>query len=228
MLLSADYSQIELRIFAHLAREEVMIEAFNRGDDIHTYTASLIYGVPVAEVTEKMRYRAKAVNFGIIYGQQAYGLSNQLDISVSEAESFLQKYYSRYPAVKQYTENTVAQAEETGYVTTLFNRRREIPQLKSSSSTARQNGRRIAINSPIQGSAADIIKVAMINIDRRMRESNLLSKMIIQIHDELIFELPENELKTLRDTVVKEMESVIKLSVPLKVDTKAGKTWADI
>ncbi len=228
LLLSADYSQIELRIFAHLAREEAMMQAFKRGEDIHAYTASLMYGVPVSEVSAEMRYRAKAVNFGIIYGQQAYGLSLQLNISVSEAGSFLRQYYARYPAVKRYMYETVALAEESGFVTTLFNRRREIPQLKSSSSTARQNGRRMAINTPVQGSAADIIKVAMINIDRRLREMDLKSKMIIQIHDELVFELPQEELERLRAIVVEEMESVKKLTVPLKVDMKVGRNWAEI
>ena len=228
VLLSADYSQIELRIFAHLAREEAMIEAFNRGEDIHAYTASLVFGVPVSEVTPEMRYRAKAVNFGIIYGQQAYGLSNQLNISVSEAESFLQQYYARYPAVKRYMEETVAEAEQSGFVTTLFHRRREIPQLKSSSQTSRQNGRRMAINTPIQGSAADIMKVAMINVDRRLRDMGLRTRMIIQIHDELVFELPQTEVSTLREMVVREMESLVELSVPLKVGTKVGNTWAEI
>lgn len=228
LLLSADYSQIELRIFAHLAREEAMIEAFRRGQDIHAYTASLIYGVPVWEVSDEMRYRAKAVNFGIIYGQQAFGLSAQLNISVSEAESFLRQYYARYPAVKKYMDQTVARAEQTGFVTTLFSRRREIPQLKSRSSRSRQEAKRMAINTPIQGSAADIIKVAMINIDRRMREMNLKSKMIIQIHDELLFELPHEEVEPLREVVVREMESVTQLSVPLKADTKVGRNWAEI
>ncbi len=228
LLLSADYSQIELRIFAHLAREEAMMEAFHQGEDIHAYTASLIFGIPVAEVTDEMRYRAKAVNFGIIYGQQAYGLSNQLNISVSEAESFLQQYYARYPSVKRYMDETVARAEETGFVTTLFNRRREIPQLKSSSANQRQNGRRMAINTPIQGSAADIIKVAMVHIDRRLREMGLKAKMIIQIHDELVFESPQDEVEPLRTMVAEEMESVIKLSVPLKADTKVGTNWAEI
>jgi DNA polymerase-1 len=228
VLLSADYSQIELRIFAHLAREEAMIEAFNRGEDIHAYTASLVFGVPASEVTPEMRYRAKAVNFGIIYGQQAYGLSNQLNISVSEAELFLQQYYARYPAVKRYMEETVAEAEQSGFVTTLFHRKREIPQLKSSSQTSRQNGRRMAINTPIQGSAADIMKVAMINVDRRLREMNFRTRMIIQIHDELVFELPQTEVSTLREMVAREMESVVELSVPLKVDTKVGNTWAEI
>ena len=205
-----------------------MMQAFKRGEDIHAYTASLMYGVPVSEVSAEMRQRAKAVNFGIIYGQQAYGLSLQLNISVSEAGSFLRQYYARYPAVKRYMDETVALAEERGFVTTLFNRRREIPQLKSSSSTARQNGRRMAINTPVQGSAADIIKVAMINIDRRLREMDLKSKMIIQIHDELVFELPQEELERLRAIVVEEMESVKKLTVPLKVDMKVGRNWAEI
>jgi DNA polymerase-1 len=228
LLLSADYSQIELRILAHLAREEAMIEAFSRGQDIHSYTASLVYGVPVSEVTNEMRYRAKAVNFGIVYGQQAFGLSSQLNISVSEAESFLRQYHARYPAVKRYMEETIARAEQSGFVTTLFNRRREIPQLNSDSSTARQNGRRIAINTPVQGSAADIIKMAMINIDRRLREMSLKSKMILQIHDELLFELPEEELPHLRGMVVQEMESIKELVVPLKVDIKFGTNWAEI
>ncbi len=228
LLLSADYSQIELRIFAHLAEEPAMIEAFKRDEDIHAFTASLIFNCPLKDVTEEMRHRAKAVNFGIIYGQQAFGLSNYLNIPVSEAQAFIDEYYARYKKVKEYMDKRVEEAERLGYASTICNRRRYIPELQSKSNQTWQLGKRLAINTPIQGSAADLIKIAMINIYRKMKKQKLKSKMIIQIHDELIFEIPKNEQKTMQQFVKKEMESVMKLKVPLKVDIKVGKNWEEI
>jgi len=227
-LLAADYSQIELRIFAHLAREEAMIDAFRRDGDIHAVTASLIYEVDVGDVTPEMRHRAKAVNFGIIFGQQAFGLSQFLDVPVGEAQAFIDAYYERYKRVRRYMDEAVAAGEKNGYVETICKRRRYVPELKSASSQTRALGRRIAINTPIQGSAADMIKIAMIRIERRLGEARLRTRMILQIHDELIFEIPENEEDAARALVVGEMESVMDLRVPLKVDVTSGRTWGEV
>jgi DNA polymerase-1 len=227
-LLAADYSQIELRVFAHLAREEAMIEAFRRDEDIHAVTASLIYEVDLGDVTPEMRHRAKAVNFGIIYGQQAYGLSHYLDVPVGEAQAFIDAYYKRYERVRHYMDETVASGEKNGYVETICRRRRYVPELTSASSQTRALGRRIAINAPIQGSAADIIKIAMIRIEQRLGEAQLRTRMILQIHDELIFEIPEDEEDDARALVTGEMESVMDLCVPLKVDVTSGRTWGEV
>ena len=205
-----------------------MIEAFQRDEDIHAVTASLIYEVDLNNVTAEMRHRAKTVNFGIIYGQQAYGLSQFLHVPVGEAQVFIDAYYERYEGVRAYMDETVAAAEKNGYVETICKRRRYVPELKSSSNQTRSLGRRIAINTPIQGSAADIIKIAMIRIEQRLHESRLRSRMILQIHDELIFEIPDDEEDAARDLVVGEMESVMELSVPLKVDVKSGRTWGEV
>ncbi|MBN1916688.1 MAG: DNA polymerase I [Verrucomicrobia bacterium] len=227
LLLAADYSQIELRIFAHLAHEEAMIEAFRRGEDIHAVTASHIHEVALEDVTPDMRHRAKTVNFGIIYGQGAYGLSQFLHVPVGEAQAFIDAYMTRYEGVRAYMDNTVAAAERDGYVETICKRRRSVPELRSASNQTRALGRRIAINTPIQGSAADLIKIAMIRIERRLSEAALKTRMLLQIHDELIFEMPENEADAARALVVGEMESVMTLSVPLKVDVKTGRTWGE-
>ena len=228
LLLAADYSQIELRIFAHLAREEAMIEAFRQDEDIHAVTASLVYGVELGDVTPEMRTRAKAVNFGIIYGQQAFGLSQVLGVPMGEAQAFIDDYTERYGRVKAYMDETVAAAEQTGYVETICKRRRYVPELASSSKQTRALGKRIAINTPIQGSAADIIKIAMVRIAHRLEETKARALMTMQIHDELIFEIPHNELDTVRELVVGEMESVMELTVPLKVDVKSGRTWGEV
>jgi len=181
----------------------------------------------LGDVTSEMRYRAKAVNFGIIYGQQAYGLSQVLKVSVGEAQEFIDAYYDRYKRVKAYMEETVAAAGETGYVETICKRRRYVPELASSSNQTRSFGKRIAINTPIQGSAADIIKIAMIRIEQRLGETRAQAHMTMQIHDELIFEIPEDQLGTVRALVVDEMESVMPLDVPLKVDVAYGRTWGE-
>jgi DNA polymerase-1 len=227
-LLAADYSQIELRVFAHLAREEAMIEAFRRGEDIHAVTASLVFDVGLEDVTPEMRHRAKTVNFGIIYGQQAFGLSQFLGVPVGEAQQFIDTYYERYRGVRAYMDETVAAAEKTGYVETLCKRRRYVPELGSASNQTRALGRRIAINAPIQGSAADLIKIAMIRIAQRLRDAKARGQMIMQIHDELIFEIPQDEEDAVRELVVGEMESVMDLTVPLKVDVKSGRTWGEL
>ncbi len=228
LLLAADYSQIELRVFAHLAREEAMIEAFRRGEDIHAVTASLVSGVELGDVTPEMRHRAKAVNFGIIYGQQAFGLSQFLNVPVGEAQAFMDAYFERYGRVRAYMDETVAAAEKAGYVETICKRRRYVPELKSASGQTRALGKRIAINTPIQGSAADIIKIAMIRIADRLRTAKLAARMIMQIHDELIFEIPQHEQDAARELVTAEMESVMQLAVPLKVDVKCGRTWGEV
>jgi len=228
LLISADYSQIELRIFAHLADEENMIEAFRRGDDIHAYTASLVWQVALDQVDKQMRERAKAVNFGIIYGQQAFGLAAGLGIDVKEAADFIEQYYARYPRIKNYMDQTIEHARREGWVSTIMNRRRYIPELKSSNNNTAALARRTAINAPIQGSAADIIKVAMINIHRRLEQEKLIGRMILQIHDELVFEAPADELEELKKLAVHEMESVVELKVPLKVECNIGANWMEI
>jgi DNA polymerase I len=227
-LISADYSQIELRIFAHLAGEQNMIDAFGRGEDIHAYTASLVWDVEQDKVTKEMRGRAKAVNFGIIYGQQAFGLAANLGIDVREAADFIDQYYARYPGIKEYMDRTIEQASEQGWVGTIMNRRRYIPELKSRNGNTAALGRRTAVNAPIQGSAADIIKVAMINIQRRLAEGRFKSRMILQIHDELVFESPQDEVERMSRLAVAEMESVVQLKVPLRVDCNVGGNWMEI
>ncbi len=226
-LLAADYSQIELRILAHMSGDEIFIGAFQRNEDIHTRTASEIFGVPPEEVTPEMRRRAKAINFGIVYGMSPHGLSMDIGISYEEAKRYIDNYFAKHKGVKAFIHKTLKEAKERGYVTTLFNRRRYLPELKSPEASIRQAGERIAINTPIQGSAADIIKLAMIKIYKRLRELDLKSKMILQIHDELLFEVPHQELEEVKKIVVKEMEGAISLAVPLKVDIGIGRNWRE-
>ena len=222
LILSSDYSQIELRIFAHLANVEELVHAFQEGKDIHSKTASDIYGVPIEEVTSNMRRNAKAVNFGIIYGISSYGLSEDLNISPKEAKEFINKYYETYPGIKKYMDNTIEKAHMDGYVKTIMNRKRIIDELNNSNYMIRSMGERMALNTPIQGSSADILKKAMIEIDKKFTDLNLKSKMILQIHDELVFNVDKNELGQVK-TIVKEiMEHTIELSVPLSVDINTG------
>lgn len=227
IFLAADYSQIELRILAHMAGDELLIESFKRGEDIHTRTASEVFGLSPEEITPEMRRRAKAINFGIVYGISPYGLSSDLGISQQEAKEYIDNYFSRHKGVSAFIEKTLARAKEEGYVTTLLRRRRYLPELASSDNSIRQFGERIAINTPVQGSAADIIKLAMIRIDRRIHAKGLKARMILQVHDELLFELPVEELDVTRNLVVEEMEGVLPLSVPLKVDTGIGRNWRE-
>ncbi len=227
LLLSADYSQVELRILAHLSQDEGLINAFQEGLDVHTRTASELFSASMDRVTSDMRRTAKTVNFGVIYGISPFGLSETLNISRDEAKKYIEQYFDRHAGVKKYIERVLDEAKEKGYVTTLFGRRRPIPELMSQNSNTRAQGERLAINSPIQGTAADTIKVAMINIWKRFREKNLKARMILQVHDELLFELPASELDMVRGIVKKEMEGAVELLVPVKVDIGYGRNWAE-
>ena len=225
MLLSADYSQIELRILAHLSKDKALKRAFDKGEDVHARTAADIFGGSIGQVDEKSRRMAKAVNFGIIYGLSAFGLSRQLNISRRDAQDFIDQYFSLYSSVKDFMGNTITEARECGYTLTMFHRRRYLPDLKSDNRQVRESAERIAINSPIQGSAADLIKVAMIRLSRNLKKIKLNSKMILQVHDELLFECPVQEKKEIESLVRKEMEGAYSLSVPLVVDIGWGKNW---
>jgi len=227
LLLSADYSQVELRILAHLSNDEGLISAFRNNLDIHTRTASELFGLSVDKVSAEMRRIAKTVNFGVIYGISPFGLSETLSISREEAKKYIEQYFLRHPGVKDYIGKCIGEAMDKGYVVTLFGRRRAVPEILSRNSVTRQLGERLAINSPIQGTAADIIKIAMINIRKIFMEQNLRSKMILQVHDELLFEIQKQELETIMAVVKKEMEGVITLSVPLNVSISYGKNWAE-
>ncbi len=226
-LLSADYSQIELRILAHLSGDKNLIEAFKEGSDIHAYTASLVFAVKEPEVTSDMRSMAKTVNFGILYGMSPYGLSQSLKIDVDKAKEFIDAYFERYPEVKFYLEGLIGEARQNGYVTTLLGRRRYIPEINSTDMRVRQFAERTAINTPIQGSAADIIKVAMISIDERLSKKRLTAKMIMQVHDELVFDVPKDELKEVCRIVKDGMENIIKLKVPVEAHVEAGENWLE-
>jgi DNA polymerase I len=226
-LLSADYSQIELRILAHLSGDAGLIGAFTSDLDIHTQTASELFGVPDEKVGADMRRIAKTVNFGVIYGISPFGLSETLSVSREEARQYIEQYFARYPGVKQYIERTVQETKQKGYVETLFGRRRAVPELHSKNMSVRQLGERLAINSPIQGTAADIIKIAMIRVWNTLQDMNLQSRMTLQVHDELLFEVPESELKTVQDIVRREMEGVVRLSVPVRTNIRYGKNWAE-
>jgi DNA polymerase-1 len=227
VLLSSDYSQIELRIFAHLSGDKDLIEAFNSDGDIHTRTACELFGVSADDVTPDMRRRAKTVNFGIVYGISPYGLGQQIGISPDVARQYIDTYFARHTGVKKYIDDLIVTAGECGFVTTLFGRKRAIPELKSSNRNIRQLGERLATNSPVQGSAADIIKISMIHIRKELQKENLRSRMLLQVHDELLFEVPEPELETVRALVREEMENAVRLDVPLQVDIGDGKNWAE-
>ena len=226
-ILGADYSQIELRMLAHMADVKTLKEAFHNKLDIHTKTASDIFHVPLELVTSEMRRVAKAVNFGIIYGISSFGLAENVGIRPAEAKKFIDTYLETYPGIKEYMESSIAHAKEKGYVTTLFNRKRNIPELKNTVYTIRQSGERIALNTPVQGSAADIIKLAMVKVYKAFKENNLKSKMIIQVHDELIFDVPKEELEKVNQIVTDIMDNVCELSVPLAIDIHYGKNWAE-
>ena len=225
LFLSADYSQIELRLLAHLSEDKDLIKAFEQGEDIHTSTAREIFGVFPEMVTPDMRRSAKAVNFGIIYGISPFGLSKQLNISQKDAKKYIEGYFHKYPKVKEYIEDTIKKTYDMGYTTTILNRRRYIPELESKNKNIREFGERTAINTPIQGSAADLIKLAMINIHDRIKKKSLKSKMILQVHDELVFEVIEDEMETIKNLVKKEMEGVMEMKVPISVDINTGKNW---
>ena len=225
--LSADYSQIELRLLAHLSNDEHLVAAFNSGADFHATTAARVFGVPVDEVTPQMRSRAKAVNFGIVYGQQAFGLAQSLEIPMYEAKEMIDRYFEAYPGVRAYLDRTVAVAKEKGYAETMFGRRRHIPELVARNAVQRGFGERTAMNHPMQGSAADIIKMAMNEVARRLIEEEFETRLLIQVHDELDFSVPEHELERLSAMVKDAMENVAELSVPLIADVSWGDTWAE-
>ncbi|OUP08958.1 DNA polymerase I [Collinsella sp. An2] len=227
VFVAVDYSQIELRLLAHLSGDEHLVAAFNEGEDFHAETAARVFGVPVEEVTPRLRSRAKAVNFGIVYGQQAYGLSQSLDIPMSEAREMIDRYFEAYPGVRTFLDDTVAEAKRTGYAETMFGRRRPIPELKMRNPAQRSFGERTAMNHPMQGSAADIIKIAMVRVAQRLREEGFAARMILQVHDELDFECPEAEVDRLIQMVRETMEGVVELKVPLIADASVGTTWAD-
>ncbi len=225
VLLSADYSQIELRVLAHMSSDPALIQTFNENQDIHTRTASEIFGLSSEEITSEMRRKAKAVNFGIIYGISAFGLAQDIGVSNAEAKRYIDSYFQRYPLVRQFIEQTIRSARENGFVTTLLGRRRYIPELASSAPAVRNFGERMAVNTPIQGTAADLIKLAMIHIYNTIQQQDLRSMMILQVHDELVFEVPENEVVRMRQIVKEGMEGVLTLAVPVKVDMETGKNW---
>ncbi len=227
VFIDADYSQIELRLLAHFSGCKELIGAYNEGRDIHTITASQVFGVPPEEVTPKMRREAKAVNFGIIYGISEYGLARNLGIPYATAKSYIEKYFATYSEVKEYMNANVAFARENGYVSTLTGRRRFIPELRSSNANIRQFGERAAMNMPLQGSSADIIKIAMINVKRSLEEEGLRAKLILQVHDELVLDCPEEEKDSAAELLRREMENAVKLNVPLTVEVHAGKNWYD-
>ncbi len=228
VLLSGDYSQIELRVLAHMSQDPGLIEAFVSGEDIHRRTASEVFGVPQEEVTPLLRDKAKAVNFGIIYGISDYGLAQNLGISNQEAKEYIDAYFARYPGVREYIRETIRSAKALGYVTTLFNRRRYIPDINSRNYHLRSFAERTAVNTPIQGSAADVIKIAMVKVHDNLRQSNLKAKILLQVHDELILDVPEEELTAVKEILKQHMENAIPLRVPLVVDFKQGFTWEEL
>jgi DNA polymerase-1 len=227
-LFSCDYSQIELRVLAHLSKDENLISAFRQGKDIHRITASLIYGLEEKDIAEPMREVAKRVNFGIVYGLTSYGLSRDLGISAEEAQGFIDAYFLRYPGVAEYLKEQIKKAETDGFVTTLLGRRRYIPEINNKNQAIRQFAQRQAVNAPIQGSASDLIKMAMIQIQQKISAGDLKTKMILQIHDELLFDVPKNETQPFAGLVRKCMEHCLVLDVPIGVDIKIGKNWSQM
>jgi DNA polymerase-1 len=228
VFISADYSQIELRVLAHISEDEVLINAFKNNEDIHTRTAIEVFNITKDEVTPLLRRKAKIINFGIIYGMSAYGLSTELKISQEEAKNYIENYFLKYPKVKKYINETLEKVKKNGYVETIFNRRRYIREINSPNKSVRESAERAAINMPIQGSAADIIKLAMIKLYKEIKENSLDAKILLQIHDELLIECKENEVEKVIPVIKKSMENVCKLKVPLKVDITIGENWYDM
>jgi len=226
-LISSDYSQIELRVLAHISNDEGLTDAFIKDIDVHSRTAAELFGISLESVTQEMRRIAKTVNFGVVYGISPYGLSEALDISPKEAGQYIDQYFEKHKGVRAYMERTIAEAKQAGYVITLLGRKRPVPEINSTNSNIRQQAERLAINSPIQGTAADLIKIAMINIHNRLKREKLKTRMVLQIHDELLCEAPENEAGIIKDMIRHEMENAISLSVPLKVDIGVGKNWSE-
>ena len=227
ILLAADYSQVELRLIAEMSKDPVMVEAFKHGLDIHTATASKVFNVPLKDVTKEMRSNAKTVNFGIIYGVSAFGLSQQSSLSRKEAAEIIKNYFATYPKLKEYMDANIAFAREHGYVKTIMNRKRRLKDINSRNGVVRGHAERNAINAPIQGSAADIIKLAMIKIQTEIDALGLQSKMLLQVHDELVFDVLKTELPMLKKLIKETMEGVLDSTVPLVVDLDVGKSWLD-
>jgi DNA polymerase-1 len=228
VLLAADYSQIELRLLAHYSKDPLLVEAYWRGDDVHTLTASQVFGVPPLMVTPEHRRQAKVVNFGIVYGLSAFGLSQQLGIEKSDAKRFIDAYFEKYSGVRRFIDKILEEARREQKVRTLFGRVRPIPDINSKNTNVRGFAERTAVNTPLQGTAADLIKIAMIQIDRALQEQELKSRMTLQVHDELVFEVPEAEVETLRALVKGEMEKAHPLAVPLVAEVGVGKNWRDM
>jgi DNA polymerase-1 len=228
VLLTADYSQIELRLLAHFSRDPLLVEAYRRGDDIHTLTASQVFGVPPLMVTPDHRRQAKVVNFGIVYGLSAFGLSQQLGIEPGEARQFIANYFEKYAGVRAFIDKTLEEARREMKVRTLFGRVRPMSDINSKNANQRGFAERTAVNTPLQGTAADLIKIAMIRIDAALRERGMKSRMTLQVHDELVFEVPENEVELMQPLVREHMEKVHALAVPLQVDMGVGPNWRDL
>jgi len=228
VLLSADYSQIELRILAHFSKDPTLAASFLKGEDIHTRTAAEVFGVDPENVTPEQRRQAKIANFAVIYGVSAYGLSQQTEMTVEEAGMFITIYFKKYPKVAEYIENCIEKARKDGFVTTLLGRRRYVPEINSANRQVREFAERIALNTPIQGTAADLIKVVMIKIAEEMREKKTKSRMILQVHDELVFEVHKSELDYMKKMVKERMENSLELRVPIKVEVRVGKNWLEM
>ncbi|MGH2928659.1 MAG: DNA polymerase, partial [Solirubrobacteraceae bacterium] len=225
LLVSADYSQVELRLLAHIAGEDVLKEIFRRGEDVHTATACRVFGVEPDQIDPGMRSKAKMINYGIVYGLSAYGMADRLDIPQAEADEFIQRYLAGFPAVGRFIEQTIEQGTEHGYVSTLFGRRRQVPELRARRWELRKQGERFAVNMVIQGTAADIMKVAMVRCDGALSEAGLRSRLVLQIHDELLFECPADEAERVRELAVREMAAAYELDPPLAVDAGIGADW---
>ena len=225
VFLDADYSQIELRILAHCSGDEQLIQAYREAQDIHRMTASQVFHIPFDEVTDLQRRNAKAVNFGIVYGISSFGLSQDLSITRKEAAQYIESYFETYPGIKRFLDEQVEHAKENGYVVTLFGRRRPVPELKSSNFMQRNFGERVAMNAPIQGTAADVIKIAMIGVDRELKQRGLRSRLILQVHDELLIETAVEELEEVKGVLKEQMEYAAQLKVPLIVDMHTGNSW---
>ena len=226
-MVDADYSQIELRLLAHISDDYTMCEAFRNGEDIHRKTAAAVFGIPEEYVNEEMRKRAKAVNFGIVYGISGFSLAKDIGTSVSEATKYIKSYMMNYPSIDRYLEQVVKDAEKNGYTTTLYGRRRYIPELRDTKATVKGFGKRVAMNAPIQGSAADIMKLAMIRVDRELKANKLDARLVMQVHDELILEVKDEQVQLAKELLGNAMESVAKLSIPLTADLTSGKNWLD-
>ena len=227
VLVDADYSQIELRLLAHISGDKAMQAAFLAGGDFHRETAAKVFRVPPEEVTPEMRRSAKAVNFGIVYGISAFSLSQDIGTSVAEAKAYMEAYFAAFPGVRRYMDDVVAQAKRDGYVETIFHRRRDLPELKSSKFNLRAFGERVALNMPIQGAAADVMKLSMIAVRNRLKAEGLQARLVLQVHDELIVECPEEEAETAARLLEEEMEQVVSLSVPLTAEAHWGKNWLE-